>query len=54
VEKRRGVNTVLVGKPDGRSQPGRPRCGRDDNIKINFQETVLGLAWIELDQDTDK
>ena len=48
---RTGVNRVLVGKSDGRSQLRRPKCGRDDNIKINFQETVLGLAWIELAQD---
>jgi hypothetical protein len=25
---------MLVGKPDGKRPPGRPRCGWEDNIEI--------------------
>jgi hypothetical protein len=36
----RGVHRVLVGKPDGRRQLGRPRRRWEDNIK---REGVVGL-----------
>jgi len=34
----RGVYRVLVGKPGGKRQLGRPRLRREDNIKMNLQE----------------
>jgi len=36
--ERRGAYKGLVGKPEGRTQPGRPRRRREDNIKMDLQE----------------
>jgi len=36
--KRRVVSRVLVGKPQGKSQHGRPRGSWQDNIKMDLQE----------------
>jgi hypothetical protein len=36
--ERRGVYRVLVGKPEGKRQLGRPRPRWKDNIKMHFQE----------------
>jgi hypothetical protein len=34
----RNAYRILVGKPEGRSPRGRPRCRWVDNIKMNFRE----------------
>jgi hypothetical protein len=34
--ERRGVYKILVGKPEGKQQLGRPRCRWDDNIKMDL------------------
>jgi hypothetical protein len=50
--KGRGVYRVLVGKPEEKRPPGKPRRRWDDNIKINLQKVVCGcMDWIELAQD---
>jgi hypothetical protein len=36
--KRRVVSRVLVGKPHGKRQLGRPRGSWQDNIKVDLQE----------------
>jgi hypothetical protein len=36
--ERRGIYRVLVGKPKGKRQLGRPRRGWEDNIKLDLQE----------------
>jgi len=36
--KRRGVYTVSVGKPEGKSLVGRPRRIWEDNINTDLQE----------------
>ena len=36
--ERRSVYRVLVGKPEGKRPLGRPRCIREDTIKIDFEE----------------
>ena len=52
--ERRGVYRVLVGKPEGKSQLGRPRRRWEDNIKMGLQKVGCGgMDWIELDQDKD-
>ena len=51
----RGVHRVLVGKPEGKRPPGRPRRRREDIIKMDLQE-VGGCCedWMELAQDRDR
>jgi len=51
----RGVDRVLVGKPEGRRPLGRPRCRWEDNIKMDLQEVGGGFGdWMELAQDRDR
>ena len=50
----RGVNRVLVGKPEGKRSLGRPRCGWEDNIKIDLQEVQGAEVWMVLAQDRDR
>jgi hypothetical protein len=48
----RGVYRVLVGRPEGKRQLGRPRRRWEDNIKMDLRETGIdGANWIRLDQD---
>jgi hypothetical protein len=52
--ERRGVYRVLVGKPEGKIQLGRPRRRWEDNIRIDLQELGWGgMDWIDLAQDRD-
>jgi len=51
----RGVHRVLVGKPEGKRQLGRPRRRWEDNIKMDLQEVGVGRGdWMELAQDRDR
>jgi hypothetical protein len=51
----RGVSRDLVGKPEGKRQPGRPRRRWEDNIKMDLQEVgCCGYGLIELAQDRDR
>ena len=51
----RGVQRVLVGKPEGKRPLGRPRCRWEDNIKMDLQEVGGGhVDWMELAQDRDR
>ena len=46
---------VLVGKPGGKRQLGRPRHRWEDNIKMDLQEVGCGgMDWIKLAQDRDR
>ena len=51
----RGVQRVLVGKPEGKRPVGKPRRRGEDNIKMDLQE-VRGSCgnWMELAQDRDR
>jgi hypothetical protein len=41
---------VLVGKPQGKSPLGRPRCKWVDNIKIDFRHIGWeGMDWLDLE-----
>ena len=53
--KERGVYRVLVGKPEGRRQLGRPRRRWADNIRMDLQEVGCGYGdWIGLAQNRDR
>jgi hypothetical protein len=51
----RGVQRLLVGKPEGKRPLGRPRRRWEDNIKRDLQK-VLGVGgdWMERAQDRDR
>jgi hypothetical protein len=50
--EKRNVYRLLVGKPEGISPLGGPRCRWIDNIKKDFLEIGLGVVdWTGLAQD---
>ena len=52
--ERRGVHRLLVGKPEGKSPLGRPKCRWENNIKVDLQEVGGGGGdWMELAQDRE-
>jgi len=52
--ERRGVNRVLVGKPEGKRPLGRPKRRWEDNIRMDLQEVGFGdMDWIDLAQNRD-
>jgi hypothetical protein len=36
--KMNNAYNIFVGKPEGKTSPGRPRCRWDYNIRINFKK----------------
>jgi hypothetical protein len=53
--ERKGVDKVLVGKPEGKRPLGRPRRRWKDTIKVDLREVGCGgMNWIELVQDRDR
>ena len=53
--ERRGVYSVLVGKPEGKRPLERARHRGEKNIKMDAQEEGCGgMDWIELAQDMDR
>jgi hypothetical protein len=53
--ERRNVYWGLVGNPEGRRPPERPRRRWEDNIKMDLREVGwMGVDWIDLAQDRDK
>ena len=53
--EKRGVNRVLVGKPEEKRTLGRPWGIWEDNIKLDLKEMGCGgVDWIGLAQDRDK
>jgi hypothetical protein len=52
--EKRNAYRILVGKPEGKRQLGRPTRRWEDNIKIDFRYVGRrGIDWIHLAQDTD-
>jgi hypothetical protein len=41
---KKSAYSVLVGRPEGKRQLGRPRCRWDDDIEMDLQEVGCG-AW---------
>jgi hypothetical protein len=53
--ERRGVNKVLVEKPEGKNPLERPKHTWEDNIKMDLPEVgCVGIDWIELVQDRNR
>jgi hypothetical protein len=51
----RNVYRVLVGKPEGKSPHGRPRCRWKNGIKMDLREIGWGsVEWIYLAQVRDR
>jgi hypothetical protein len=46
---------ILVGKPEGKRPPEKPRCKRANNIKCILREIGWGgMDWINVTQDRDQ
>jgi hypothetical protein len=55
MREKRNAYRILVGKPKGKRQLGRPRNRLEDNINIDLRELRWGgLDWIDLAEDTNK
>jgi hypothetical protein len=51
----RGMCRVLVGKPERKRLPRRPRHRWEDNIRMGNQEVGRGdMDWIGLAEDRDR
>jgi hypothetical protein len=51
----RNAYRILVGNPEGKRPPGRPRCGWVDSIKMDVREIGCDdIDWIYLAQDRDQ
>jgi len=51
----RDVYRVLVGRPERKRPPGRPRHRWEDNNKMDLQEVGCGgMDWIELAQERNR
>jgi hypothetical protein len=50
--EKRNAYRILVGNPEGKRPPGRPRCTWMDNSKMDLREIKWdGIDWIDLAQD---
>jgi hypothetical protein len=47
------VHIILVGKPERKRTRGRPRCTRENNIKIYFKKQNgsrrTGVIWLKIE-----
>jgi hypothetical protein len=44
----RNAYNILVGKPEGRRPLGRPRCRREDNIRMDLREIGFWGCGLDL------
>jgi hypothetical protein len=50
----RGAYSILVRRPEGRRQFGRPRLRWEDRINMDIQEVGRDMGSIDLAQDRDR
>jgi hypothetical protein len=49
--EKRNASRILLVKPEGKGPLGRPRCGWEDNIKMDLKRVRMGSTdWIYLAQ----
>jgi hypothetical protein len=52
---KRNACRILVGKPDGKTPLGRPRCMCVDNIEMDLREIGWnGVDWTDISQQWDQ
>jgi hypothetical protein len=55
IGEKRNAYRILVGKPEGKRQLGRPRRRWVNNVKMDLREIGWGgMDWIDLAQDRDQ
>jgi hypothetical protein len=55
MERKGFVCRILIGKPEEKKPPGRPRRRWEDNNKMDSREIGLGgMDWIDLARDRDQ
>ena len=55
MEQSRNAYRLLVGKPEGKRPPGRPKRKWEDNIKMDLREVGCDPGeWIDLAEDRDQ
>jgi hypothetical protein len=47
--EKRNVDSILVGKPEGKRPLGRPRCGRWENNNTRFKMDLREIGWNGMD-----
>jgi hypothetical protein len=52
--EKRGAYRILVTRPEGRRRLRRPRRTWEDKIKMDLQDGIGAMDWIELTQDKDR
>jgi hypothetical protein len=51
----RNAYNIVVGKPEGKSPLGRPRCRWEDNIRMDVREIGWeGVDWMHLVKNREK
>jgi hypothetical protein len=55
MEEMRNAHKILVGIPEGKRPLGRPKCRRENNIRMDLREIRWeGVDWKHLAQDKDQ
>jgi hypothetical protein len=55
MREKKNACSILVGEPERKRPPGRPRRRSVDNIKMDLREIGwVGMDWIDLAQDRDQ
>jgi hypothetical protein len=53
--EKKNAYRILMGRPEGKRPPGKPRYRWEDNNKMDLREIGWGgMGWIDLAQDRDQ